>query len=137
MNSTQTNTRSGNLPMATASDLTGKEGFLAALGSSGLALPAAITDRTPYLLEEIEDASNAVAQPISPERNFRAFAKGTGSKGDVLVLADPGTAADAGKLRALPAGAGTYHSVAIAEEDFVDGQLVLARKIDREAIVVS
>jgi hypothetical protein len=35
--------------------------------------------------------------------------------------------ANNGKVQALPAGAGTYFGVAIAEEAGIDGQLVLAR----------
>ena len=46
---------------------------------------------------------------------------------DVIVLADTGTAADKGKVRALPAAAGTYRGLGIAEEKGVDGQLVLFR----------
>ena len=45
----------------------------------------------------------------------------------MLVLADVGTAADKGKVRALPTAGGTYRGLAIAEEAGVDGQLVLAR----------
>jgi hypothetical protein len=35
--------------------------------------------------------------------------------------------ANNGKVQALPAGAGTYLGVAVAEEAGIDGQLVLAR----------
>ncbi len=134
---TQSNTQGGPIIMDTADDLTGKEGRLVKLGSTGLAEVAAITDRTPYLVDEVLTSAKAAVIPLTAGKNSRVVAKGTGSKGDVLVLADPSTAADKGKLRKLPATTGNYHAVAIAEEDFVDGQLVLCRKIDRELIEVA
>ena len=60
-----------------------------------------------------------------PQRAGRA--QGTCNPGDVMVLADTGTAADKGQVRALPAAAGTYRGLGIAEEKGVDGQLVLFR----------
>lgn len=134
---TQSNTQSGPITMDSAADLTGKEGRFVKLGSTGLAEVAAIADRTPFVVDEVISATKAAVIPFTAERNVRVKAKGTGSKGDVLVLADPTTAADKGKLRAIPTANGTYHTVAIAEENFVDGQLVLVRKIDREAIVIN
>ena len=47
--------------------------------------------------------------------------------GSPTVLADVGTAADKGKVRTLPAVAGTYRGLAVAEEKGVDGQYVLCR----------
>jgi hypothetical protein len=134
---TQSNTQAGAIPMVAAADFTGLEGRLVKLGSTGLVAVAAIADRTPYLVVEVLSTTKVVALPFSAERNIRVRAKGTGSRGAVLVNADPTTAADAGKLRAQPAANGTYHTQAIAEEDFVDGQLVLVRKIDREAVVIN
>ena len=65
---------------------------------------------------------------MTPNRSVRIVAKGTGNPGDLLVLADGATvAADKGKVRKVPATAGTYRLVAIAEEAFADGQLVKAR----------
>jgi hypothetical protein len=134
----QSNTKLGLIHFPAAEDLTGKEGYLLELGSSGVSLPNANTDRTPFVLEEgAASGANAVCRPLEPSANIRIKAKGTGSRGAVLVLADTGTAADKGKVRALPASAGTYHAIALAEEGFVDGQLVLCRPIAREAIVVS
>ena len=70
-------------------------------------------------------------RPLSPTRSMRVAAKGTGSPGDLLVLADGvTTAADKGKVRSkssLTASSGTYRLVGIAEEAFVDGQLVKMR----------
>jgi len=135
--SNQSNTQRGPIPMVSATNFTGLEGRLAKLGSTGLAAVAAIADRTPYLITEVESATRAVATPFTAEQNHRVKAKGTGSRGDLLVNADPTTAADAGKLRALPTANGTYHVQAIAEENFVDGQLVLCRPLPREAIVIN
>ena len=57
----------------------------------------------------------------------RLVAKGAGNPGDLLVLADGvTTAADKGKVR-KPTTTGTYRLVGVAEEAFVDGQLVRMR----------
>ena len=66
-------------------------------------------------------------RPIEPARTVRIKLKSTCNPGDVLVLADVATAADKGKVRALPATSGTYRGLAIAEEAGVDGQTVLCR----------
>lgn len=134
----QSNTQAGPLLLPSASDLTNKEGLLVALGANGVDLPAADGARTPFVINSgaIQGEDSEVI-PLTPDRNVRVIAKGTGSRGDVLVLADVGTAADKGKVRALPATTGTYYAVALAEEDFVDGQLVLSRPIAREAIAVA
>ena len=64
-------------------------------------------------------------RPLTPNRTVRVIAKGTGNPGDLLVLADGvTTAADKGKVRKVPDDDGTYRLVGIAEEAFVDGQLV-------------
>ena len=55
----------------------------------------------------------------------------------MAIHADPSTAADAGKVRAVPATAGTYRGIAIAEEKGVDGQLVLCRPYAAGDVVVS
>ena len=129
---TQSNTRYGDFPIAAAEDLTGKEDRLVELvNSSGTAvvqLPSANTDYALYLLVEgAASGENVTVRPLTPERNVRVLLKGTCNPGDTLVLADVGTAADKGKVRALPASAGTYRGLLIAEEAGVDGQLVLAR----------
>jgi len=94
--------------------------------------PAANNDPAVYLL--IYGATTglpATVRPMSPNRSVRIVAKGTGNPGDLLVLADGvSVAADKGKVRSkasLTAGSGTYRLVAIAEEAFVDGQLVKSR----------
>lgn len=131
MQNTQSNTQPGPLSLATAADLTGKEGYLAELTSTGANLPNAVTDIAIYIIDDVSSSSLATLLPLSPDRNVRIKAKGTGSKGGILALADPGTAADKGKVRALPETGGVYFSPGIAEEDFEDGQLVLVRPCPR------
>ncbi|MEI9999393.1 MAG: hypothetical protein WDO13_09595 [Verrucomicrobiota bacterium] len=72
----------------------------------------------------------ATVRPLNPNRTVRITAKGTGNPGDLLILADVSTAADKGKVRSvagLTTGAGTFRVVGIAEEAFIDGQLVRTR----------
>ncbi len=128
----QSNTRVGDVRVLAGEDLTGKEGRLVKLthdtGVAEVLLPAANGDLALYaLIEGAADAALVSVRPIQADRNVRLSLKGTCNPGDVLVLADVATAADKGKVRALPATAGTYRGLAIAEEAGVDGQLVLAR----------
>jgi len=90
--------------------------------------PAANNDNAIYLLVYgAPVGGQATVRPLQPNRSVRIVAKGTGNPGDPLVLADGvTTAADKGKVR-KPTTTGTYRLVAIAEEAFVDGQLVKAR----------
>ncbi|MDD5706465.1 MAG: hypothetical protein PHR35_11095 [Kiritimatiellae bacterium] len=138
----QSNTRVGDIRVLAGEDLTGMEDRLVKLShDSGVAevlLPTAIADYALYLVIEANtDAKLVSVRPVQAERNVRLVLKGTCNPGDVLVLADPGTAADKGKVRALPAVAGTYRGLAIAEEAGVDGQLVLARPAMLGNIVVT
>jgi len=65
-------------------------------------------------------------RPLDPARNVRMVLSGTCNPGNTLVaMVEAG--ANNGKVQALPAGAGTYLGLAVAEEAGVDGQLVLAR----------
>ena len=137
----QTNTRSGDIPVTAGEDLTGKEDRLVKVANdSGQAvakLPEANSDLALFVLIEGAEADKTAAlRPLSPERNVRLPLKGTCNPGDTLVLADVATAADKGKVRALPAAAGTYRGIAIAEEAGVEGQLVLARPAPIGNIVV-
>ena len=128
----QTNTRVGDIRVAAGEDLAGKEGFLVKLTHDSsvreVLLPEANGDYALYVvLEGAADTENVSLRPIEAGRNIRVKLDGTCEPGDVLVLADVATAADKGKLRALPEDEGTYRGLAIAEEAGVDGQLVLAR----------
>ena len=137
----QTNTRSGDIPVTAGEDLTGKEDRLVKVandsGQTVAKLPEANSDLALFVLIEGAEADKTAAlRPLSPERNVRLPLKGTCNPGDTLVLADVATAADKGKVRALPAAAGTYRGLAIAEQAGVDGQLVLARPAAIGNIVV-
>ena len=128
----QSNTRVGDIRVFAGEDLTGMAGRLVTMthdaGVAEVKLPAANTDYAFYaVVEGGVDATLVSIRPVEAGRNVRVALKGTCNPGDVLVLADVATAADKGKVRALPTAAGTYRGLAIAEEAGVDGQLVLAR----------
>ncbi len=128
----QSNTRSGDIRVLAGEDLTGMEGRLVKLGHdtgvAEVALPAANSDYAVFvLIEGAADAKLVSVRPVQSDRNVRVVLKGTCNPGDVLVLADVATAADKGKLRALPATAGTYRGIGLAEGVGIDGQLVLVR----------
>ncbi|HBA85387.1 MAG TPA: hypothetical protein DCZ95_14970 [Verrucomicrobia bacterium] len=128
----QTNVLQGDFPVVAGEDLTGKEDLLVKLvndaGTLKARLPAANGDYAFFVLIEGNAADkNAAVRPLEPKRNLRLRLKGACNPGDVLVLADVATAADKGKVRVLPATAGTYRGLAIAEEVGVDGQLVRCR----------
>ena len=138
----QTDTKGGLIRVLAGADLTGKRAYLVKMthdtGVPEVILPAAVTDLAVYLVDdENTDGKLASVEPLTGERNVRVKLKGTCNPGDVLVLADPSTAADAGKVRALPAAAGTYRGIAVAEEKGVDGQLVLCRPYAVGNVVVS
>ena len=128
----QSDTRSGTFRVLAGETLTGKKGYLAVLthdtGVPEVKLPATNADLAFYLVDDGgADAAYVDVEPLEAGRNVRAVLKGTCNPGDVIVLADTGTAADKGKVRALPAAAGTYRGLGIAEDKGVDGQLVLFR----------
>src|SRR5277367_1499700 len=132
----QSNTQEGDLLLTTGEDLsTYADVLVAPYNSSGLLVvkrPAANNDYALYVLVYgAPPAGKATVRPLSPNRTVRVVAKGAGNPGDMLVLADGvTTAADKGKVRSksvLTASSGTYRVVGIAEEAFVDGQLVRTR----------
>ena len=128
--------------MLAGEDLTGKKGYLAVLthdtGVPEVKLPATNGAYALYLIDDGgADAEYVDVEPLEAGRNVRAVLKGTCNPGDVLVLADTGTADDKGKVRALPASAGTYRGLAVAEEKGADGQLVLCRPAMIGVITVS
>ena len=127
----QSNTRVGDIRVLAGEALTGMEGRLVKMthdtGVAEVKLPEAITDYALYaVIEGAADAALVSVRPIEADRNVRLKLKGTCNPGDVLVLAAI-AGSDAGLVRTLPAAAGTYRGLAIAEEAGVDGQLVLAR----------
>ena len=140
LNSTQTNTKPGPIDALAGVDLTGLEGRLAKLGSADgkrqALLPTALTDAAVYVIAHGGPVGAHVTLEsfTTDDSNFRCRAKGGGTAGTLLSLADPATAGDAGKLRAVPGTAGTFHALAIAEEDFQDGQHVLCRHFLRTVV---
>jgi hypothetical protein len=128
----QSNTHEGDLLITANEDLSALADVLVApYNSSGqlvVTRPAANNDYALYVLVYgAPVGGKATVRPLQPNRTIRVYAKGTGNPGDPLVLADGvTTAADKGKVR-KPTASGTYRLVAIAEEAFVDGQLVKAR----------
>jgi len=128
----QSNTRQGSFRVLAGESLVGMEGRLVKMthdtGVPEVKLPASNDDYAIYLLTEgAADAALVSVDPIEVGRNARLKLVGGCNPGDVLVLADVGTAANKGSVRVLPTVAGTYRGLAIAEELGVTGQLVLAR----------
>jgi hypothetical protein len=140
METIQSNTKQGLFHVNAGENLTGKEGYLVKAADAGskleVLLPTDVADITPYVVEEgAAHDSDCVVRPLVQGEQLRFVAKGTGSAGDRLTHAAPGTAADKGKVRTLPGGADVYFMVGIAEEDFVDGQYVKVRVHCREIVV--
>lgn len=143
MNPTQSNTLVGKLKRTVgAASLVGKEGYLCLLALVGgvgvVQLPAAITDVTLFIVDEGAAIGEPCSiDPLSPDRQFRIVGKGVINPGAPMVLAAI-AGADAGKLRALPAAAGTYRVLARCEEEkaTADGQLVLCRPSFEGNVVV-
>lgn len=129
----QSNTHEGDLLITANEDLSSYADVLVAPYNSSGALvvtrPAANNDYAVYVLVYgAPSGGKATVRPLNPNRTVRVTAKGTGNPGDLLSLADGvTTAADKGKVRKVPATTGTYRVVGIAEEAFVDGQLVKMR----------
>jgi len=127
MNPDQTNTKAaGPFPVLAGADLTGKRSRLVVLthdtGVPEVKLPAAITDDALYQLQEAgADTEQVSVERFGPHRSFRVPLKDAVNPGDRLVLAAI-AGDDAGKLRKLPAGAGTYRVLAIAREKGVADQ---------------
>ena len=132
----QSNTHEGDILITANEDLSSYADVLVApYNSSGqlvVTRPAANNDNAVYVLVYgATSGGKATVRPLNPNRTVRVVAKGAGNPGDLLVLADGvTTAADKGKVRSkagLTTGSGTYRLVGIAEEAFVDGQLVRMR----------
>jgi hypothetical protein len=129
MDNIQTNTRPGAIKLKAGESLVGYEGFLVKVknvaGEARLVRPEAVTDDALFVLQEgAGEGGFATAIPLHPAQNFRARLKGACEPGDRLCLAGAG---DYGKVRAVPADAGTYFVLALAEEKGVDGQNVKLR----------
>lgn len=137
----QSNTKPGAIIQAIADGaLTDLEGRLLKMTGDGYSLPATVTDiALAVLLEGAADTGNIVVAQLTPQSEMRVRANGTGSKGDVLVLCDPtaSSGVNAGKAEAIGSTQGSYFSPGIADEDFVDEQLVRIRPLPRLVVVGS
>jgi len=132
----QSNTHEGDILVTANEDLSSYADVLVApynsAGQLVVTRPAANNDCAVYVLVYgATPGGKATVRPLDTNRTVRVTAKGTGNPGDLLVLADGvTTAADKGKVSSkagLTTGSGTYRLVGVAEEAFVDGQLVRMR----------
>ncbi len=129
----QSNTHAGDILITANEDLSALADVLVVPYNNGGSLvvtrPVANNDYAVYVLVYGAPlGGKATVRPLNPDRTVRVEAKGAGNPGDLLVLADGvTTAADRGKVRKLPATSGTYRLAGVAEELFVDGQLVRMR----------
>jgi hypothetical protein len=120
----QHNTQAGPLIVAALVSLLGQRGRLVKPGATpdgrlGVQPVTAATDVAPFVLVADGDAGHPVTiAPFTAESNRRVFVTGAGQAGDVLALNADGT---------LSVAAGGAAGVAIAEENFVDGQEALVR----------
>jgi hypothetical protein len=136
----QTNIRRGSFPVIAAEALAEDRlvKITNATGVAKAALPAAVTDDAFFVVANPAAAgANADIQPLEHGQRHRVTLKGTANPGDRLVLADPSTAADAGKVRVLPTAAGTYRVLALAAEIGVDGQSLLIAPVPVGNITVT
>jgi hypothetical protein len=138
MLNTQSNTQQGPRPFNSGEALTGKEGYLAVLvdGDSipELLLPTTVSELALFIIDEggaLDKDSAAIPLVAGEERRIKA--NGSGSAGAILVLEAPGADPfpNKGKVRTIPATEGVYFSPGIAQEDFVDEQLVNVRVLPR------
>lgn len=141
MNPDQSNTTQGIFTGVAGEDLLGKRSRLLVLTNSGgkpvFVLPSANNAPAVYLCQDEAASGEDIAVEAVQGKQYRIPLKGACNPGDVLVLADVSAAEDKGKVRALPAAAGTYRPMFIAEEKGVDGQLVLCRRFTAPDVVVA
>ena len=144
LNPSQSNTRQGVITLLAKDALTGLEGRLCQVVNDGgvakAAVPTAVTTICIFIVAAGAAAASEVQiEPIASNDQCRVRAYGTGNAGDILVLADPtaNSGAQAGMVAKIGATAGQYFSPGIAEEAFVDGQLVLVRPLPRLVRVAS
>jgi hypothetical protein len=124
MNPDQTNTKFGIIPLIALAAITRTKlvKLVNNAGAPAVAPIAAAADQPLFYAAEAAGAGDAVdVTPLTSDRNHRLWLTGACNPGDVLV------SDGAGNVQALPAAAGTYVRIGIAEEAGVDGQLVLLR----------
>ena len=138
----QTNVKSGPIPAACGEDLSNAVDLLVVLshdaGTPQMLLPTAQDDLVPYLvLDGAVAGENGSFMPVHPDKNIRVPIVGTCNPGDTLVLADPAVEGQPGKVTVLPEDAGAYRGVGLAEEQGIDGQLLLLRPLPLGVITVA
>lgn len=135
----QTGTIQGKFSINSGIALTDLENRLVKMADGGsipeVLLPTDVADFALYVVEKggaLDEDSDVI--PLCDGQQVLLRAQGTGSAGNTLVLAAVG-GDDVGKVEAVTATADTYFSPGIAEEDFVDEQLVKVRVFKRTVIV--
>jgi hypothetical protein len=132
----QTHVQPGILTLDATADLTGKRGYLVKIvnnaGVPNFALPTAVTDICTHIITDDGTVVSAVstnvqAAPLNGAGQILAKVKGAILPGAQVVIADPATPADAGKIRTLPTTTnGTYAAVGVlAGETAADGDFSL------------
>lgn len=134
----QTDIKKGLFPINAGEALTGLENRLVKLGDAGSVpealLPTSQSSLALYIVERgAAHDSPCEILPLDPNSQMLVRANGTGSAGAVLVLCDPtaSSGANAGKVETIPTTEGIYFSPGIAEEDWVDEQLLKFRPMPR------
>jgi hypothetical protein len=126
---TQTNVKTGILKVLANADLTGKEGRLVKLVNdtnvTEAALPTSQNDLALFVLVLGAAAGEYVEiQPLVTDQQVRLRLHGTVVPGAKLVL-DVGHADDYGKVKTIPATAGEYLQLGVADQVGADEQLLL------------
>lgn len=117
MNYVQSNTKRGPFQIASATDMTGKEGYLVkildASGTPKATLPAAVTDVAAYVITNVISTSVVEIMPLEPGVSVRLVANGT-----TLLAGDKVVGYASGKegLASEYTGSGAAFISAIAEE---------------------
>ena len=132
MNYVQSNTKRGPITVATATDMTGKEGYLVTLtnasGVATAALPGAVTDIACYVVTNAITSTLAEIQPLTPDVQVRIVANGTSNLtiGSKVV----GFASSKARLASPYTGSGAAFIVGICEENSAaDGQYLKIRPL--------
>ena len=135
---TQSGCKSGPQIAIAGETLTGMEGRLVkksnSSGSPMVILPNGIADDVLYVLVEGGASGEPVTiEPLVPGKQFRAVTDDALVTGDNVTLAAIDGTKD-GTVRKLPAGAGTYNRVALAEQSAAAGSLALLMSCPRQIV---
>lgn len=105
--------------IAAGTDIRGK--LVKQTAGGKVEIPTAVTDVTPFIVEDVLDSTNVTVRPLHGNRNVRIPATGTGNSGDP-VYSD---SAAYGSIKKYTTGAA--YVIGYAEENWVAGQLLLVR----------